>query len=384
MLAARGRPSTGIHEFRRRENLTVGEPLGIEFSEQDRAGVVTLNRPSRLNALSREMFDALSAQYRLWAPNPHIYGVVMESTHPTVFSSGGDLRTLNEWIEQGALETIREFYRAAYTHVFVLEKFIRPNVPLINGLLLGGGVGITLYGTHCVAGESYKLAMPQVGIGFLPDIGGTYFLSRLDNHVGLYLALTGRAIGPADAYRLGLVSHYIPAAHFHVIKDALSDNHPIDRLLDGLHRDPGEGELVRLTPAITRIFGSSSVEEILERLDKEQGQDEAWAKATAAEMRKKSPTSLKVAFAQMRRGKTLSLGDALRLEFRLASQLIARPDYREGIASRIVGKGTEPRWSPATLAEVDDAEIERLFATALERELLLETRGFLETEDTYK
>ena len=162
----------------------MGEPLGIEFSEQDRAGIVTLNRPTRLNALSREMFDALSEQYRRWAPNPHIYGVVMESTHPTVFCSGGDLKTLHEWIEQGALDTIRAFYRAAYTHCWMLEKFIRPNVPLINGLLLGGGIGITLYGTHCVAGEGYKAAMPQVGIGFLPDIGGTYFLSRLENHFG--------------------------------------------------------------------------------------------------------------------------------------------------------------------------------------------------------
>ena len=374
MLAARGRPSRGIHEFRRREHLTVGEPLGIEFKEQDRAGIVTLNRPSRLNALTHEMFDALSDQYRLWAPNPHIYGVVMESTHPTVFSSGGDLKTLHQWIEQGALDTIREFYRAAYTHVWVLEKFIRPNVPLINGLLLGGGIGITLYGTHCVAGEGYRMAMPQVGIGFLPDIGGTYFLSRLENHTGLYLALTGKAIGPADAYRLGLVTHYIPSGHFHVIKDALSDNHPIDRLLDGLHRDPGEGELARLTPAINRVFSAASVEEILERLDAEQGQDEAWAKATAAEIRKKSPTSLKVAFAQMRRGKSLSLADALRLEFRLASQVIARADYGEGITSRIVGKGSEPRWQPATLAEVDDAEIETLFATAPEAELVLEER----------
>src|SRR6476661_5678616 len=103
MLAAE-RPARGIHEFRRREHLTVGEPLGIKLSEQDRAGVITLNRPSRPNALSREMFDALSAQYKLWAPNPQIYGVVMESTHPTVFSSGGDLKTLNAWIEQGALE----------------------------------------------------------------------------------------------------------------------------------------------------------------------------------------------------------------------------------------------------------------------------------------
>jgi len=255
-----------------------------------------------------------------------------------------------------------------------LEKFIRPNVPLINGLLLGGGIGITLYGTHCVAGEGYKAAMPQVGIGFLPDIGGTYFLSRLDNHTGLYLVLTGRAIGPADAYRLRLISHYIPSAHFHVIKDAVSDNHPIDRLLDGLHRDPGEGELARLTPAIHRIFGASSVEEILDRLDAEQGQDEAWAKATAAEIRKKSPTSLKVAFAQMRRGKTLSLADALRLEFGLASQLIARPDYGEGIKSRIVGKGSEPSWRPATLSEVDDAEIESLFAKAPDGELQLDDR----------
>ena len=125
-------------------------------------------------------------------------------------------------------------------------------------------IGITLYGTHCVAGEGYKAAMPQVGIGFLPDIGGTYFLSRLENHFGLYLALTGRAIGPADAYRLRLITHYIPAGHFHVIKEAVSDNHPIDRLLDGLHRDPGEGEHARLTPTIHRIFGAPSVEEILE------------------------------------------------------------------------------------------------------------------------
>jgi enoyl-CoA hydratase len=362
----------------------VGEPLGIEFSELDRAGVVTLNRPSRLNALSREMFDALSAQYKLWAPNPHIYGVVMESSHPTVFSSGGDLKTLNEWIEQGALDTIREFYRAAYTHVWALEKFIRPNVPLINGLLLGGGIGITLYGTHCVAGEGYKMAMPQVGIGFLPDIGGTYFLSRLDNQIGLYLALTGRVIGPADAYRLRLISHYIPRAHFHVVKDALRDNHPIDRLLDGLHRDPGEGELVKIIPAITRIFAAASVEEILERLDNEQGQDEAWARATAAEMRRKSPTSLKVAFAQMRRGRTLSLTDALKLEFRLASQLIGRPDYREGIASRMVGKGAEPRWRPDTLAEVSDAEIDEMFATPADCELILETREFLPAESADK
>jgi enoyl-CoA hydratase len=349
----------------------LSQALGITFEEHDRAGVVTLDRPERLNALSREMFEALGEHYRRWAPAPHIYGVVMQSTHPSVFCSGGDLKFLHQWSEQGARGAIREFYRAAYGHVWVLEKFIRPNVPLINGLVLGGGIGITLHGTHCVAGEGYRFGMPQVGIGFLPDIGGTYFLPRLLGWTGTYLALTGRLIGPAEAFRLRLVSHCIPAAHFSVIKDALSDNQPIDRLLDGLHREPGEGELVRHTPVINRAFSAPSVEAILERLDAEEGDDQAFAHDAAAEIRKKSPTSLKIAFAQMQRGKALDLAAALRLEFRLASHVIGSHDYREGIAARIAGKGRAPDWQPASLAAVDDEAIERLFSTPAEDELEL-------------
>lgn len=355
-----------------RRHRDLSEALGITFEEIDRAGVVTLDRPTRLNALNREMFEALSAHYRRWAPAPHIYGVVMQSSHPSVFSSGGDLKVLHEWGEQGARAAIREFYRAAYSHVWILEKFIRPNVPLIDGLVLGGGIGISLYGTHCVAGEGYRFAMPQVGIGFLPDIGGTYFLPRLLGRTGLYLALTGRSIGPAEAYRQRLVSHTIPAAHFDVIKDALSHNHPIDRLLDGLHRDPGEGELVRHTPLIDRVFSAPSVEAILAGLDAARGEDEDFARETAAEIRTKSPTSLKIAFAQIKRGKSLDLATALKLEFRLASHLIGSHDYREGIAARIAGKGRTPSWQPGSLEAVGDETIERLFTTPAEDELVLE------------
>jgi len=350
----------------------LSEALGITFEENDRAGVVTLDRPDRLNALNREMFEALSAHYRRWAPAPHIYGVIMQSSHPSVFCSGGDLKELKTLIEQGATGAIREFYRTAYTHVWVLEKFIRPNVPLINGLAFGGGIGITLFGTHCVAGEGYRFAMPQVGIGFLPDIGGTYFLPRLMGWMGTYLALTGRTIGPADAHRLGLVTHYIPSAHFGVIKDALADNHPIDRLLDGLHRDPGEGELVRHTPVINRAFSAPSVEEILARLDAEEGADQAWARETAEELRKKSPTSLKIALAQMQVGKSLTLAESLKLEFRLASHLVATHDYAEGIDARIAGKGRTPKWQPARLEDVKDAEIAQLFSQEIDGELELE------------
>ncbi len=350
----------------------MSETLGITFEERNRAGIITLDRPTRLNALNREMFEALSAHYRRWTPDPQIYGVVMESSHPTVFCSGGDLKVLDALIQDGAHEAIREFYRTAYSHVWVLEKFSRPNVPLINGLAFGGGVGISLLGTHCVAGEGYKFAMPQVGIGFLPDIGGTYFLSRLFGWVGTYLALTGASIGPADAYRLRLVSHYIPSAYFGVIKDALADNHPIDRILDGLSRDPGEGDLVRHTPAINRIFSAPSVEEILARLDAEEGAMEQWAKETAATLRKKSPTSLKIAFKQMQCGKSLSLAQSLKLEFRLMSHLIDGRDYGEGINARIAGKGCLAHWEPARVEDVKTEEIVRLFETPVPGELELE------------
>jgi enoyl-CoA hydratase len=352
----------------------LSEALGITFEEQDRAGVVRLDRPETLNALTLEMFDALSEAYRRWAPAPHIYGVVLESTHPKVFCSGGDLKVLNELNEKGDVNSIRAFYRAAYSHVWVLEKFIRPNVPLINGLAFGGGIGISLWGTHCVAAEGYQFAMPQVGIGFLPDIGGTYFLPRLFGWMGTYLALTGAAIGPADAYRLQLVTHCVPSANFGVIKNALADNHPIDKLLDGLHRDPGEGDLVRHTPAINRAFSAGSVDEILARLDAEE-EDTAWARETAADIRRKSPTSLKIAFKQMQVGKMMSLADALKLEFRLASHLVTTHDFREGIHARIAGKGRAPQWQPATLEEVNGQAIERLLSTPIADELELDERA---------
>jgi enoyl-CoA hydratase len=145
-------------------------------------------------------------------------------------------------------------------------------------------------------------------------------------------------------------------------------------LLDGLHRDPGAGELVPLTPVIDRIFSAPSVESILERLDAEEGEDEAWAKETAAELRKKSPTSLKIAFAQMKRGKSLNVADALRLEFRLASHLVGTHDFREGIDAKIAGKGRAPIWQPATLEDVDDQAIELLFSTPVEGELEIDER----------
>ena len=243
-------------------------------------------------------------------------------------------------------------------------------MPLINGLAFGGGVGIALLGTHCVAGEGYRFAMPQVGIGFLPDIGGTYFLPRLLGSFG--------PISPSpDGYRSGrrgrleLASHYIPSAYFKVIKDAISDNHPVDRLLDGLHRDPGEGELVRHTPSSTtpsrrRRSRRSSI-----------------ARCRAGRGRRLRPRGRggnAQEVADLAQGgarpdaarRSLELDDALKLEFRLASQIVGSHDYREGVAARIAGKGRGPNGAPRP-RRGDDEAIERLFSTQVEDELELET-----------
>jgi enoyl-CoA hydratase len=335
--------------------------LGVRFEEENRCGVVTFDRPERLNALTLPIVEALSDHYRRWARDPHIYGVVMQSNVPGVFCSGGNLKILHDLGQRDRAAMLR-FYRAAYAHEWLLERFVKPNVPLIDGLVVGGGVGFSLYGTHRVAGDGYRFAIPQVGIGFIPDSGASYFLAQMPGQTGMYLALTGSYLGAADAFRLGLVTHCIPTTQFDVIRGAMREADPIDPLLDGLHKDPGEGELVVYAPTIERIFSASSVEETLSRLDSETGEHADWAKATAAIIRKKSPTSVKIAFRQVRMGRTLDLATALALEFRLTARLIESPDLYEGMRCAVIEKGRKPAWSPETIEAVNEAEIDELFA----------------------
>ena len=275
----------------------------------------------------------------------------MQSAHPTVFSSGGDLKALHELDRAGrAADTSASSIARPTLMCWMLEKFIRPNVPLINGLVLGGGIGITLLWHALRRRRGLSLRPCRKSASASSPISAARISSRACwARFGLYLALTGRIIGPADAYRLRLVSHYIPAAHFDVIKDAISDNHPIDRLLDGLHRDPGEGELVRHTPVIHRIFSASpSVEEILRPSRCRARAPDAASRARPRRRCARSRRPLSKSPSPRCSAAALEPRDALKLEFRLASHLIGSHDYREGITARITGKGRAPHWSPAT------------------------------------
>ncbi len=309
---------------------------------ENRAALVRLNRPKALNAVTLEMIRELSALYHRCAKDPQIYGVVMEA-EGKAFSAGGDIRTLRDWI-QNDLAQADKFYAGEYQHNWLLQCFRKRHVALMNGVTMGGGVGISIFGTHRAAGEAMSFAMPETGIGFFPDIGGSWFLPRMPGMVGLYLGLTGHICNRADAYYAGAVTHCIPAAQFGKVKAAMIEGEPIDAVLDGLHEHPGEGPLEKHREPIDRIFCGPSVEEIMRRLENEQGAWHDWARKTLAALSKKSPLSLKVVFEQLRRGKGYkTLKEALIVEYRLATRLIRRPDFPEGIRAVIVDKDQSPK-----------------------------------------
>ena len=335
-------------------------PNELICAERDRAGLIRLNRPKTLNALTLGMIRGLETFTHACARNPHIYGIVMEAEGKG-FCAGGDIRTVSDWGQNSPKEA-DQYYIEEYQHNWTLQCFRKPHVALINGVTMGGGVGICLYGTHRVAGEDISFAMPETGIGFVPDIGGSWFLPRMPGRVGLYLGLTGRACRRADTYYLGFATHCIPAEKFELIKAAMIEGEPIDPVLDGLHESPGESALQTLRGPIDQIFAAPSFDDILRGLEREEGEWRDWAQETLAILSKRSPLSLKVTFEAMKRGSGFkALKEALVVEYRLATRMIRRHDFREGVRAVIVDKDQSPKWEPPSLAEVSDGLLQSLF-----------------------
>ena len=336
---------------------------GIVIETQGRAGLVRLDRPKALNAVTLEMIAALEAFYHRCAKDPYIYGVVMEA-EGKAFSAGGDIRTIRDLIANDLVQADR-FYAEEYQHNWTLECFKKPHVALINGVVMGGGVGVSIYGTHRAAGENMAFAMPETGIGFFPDIGGSWFLPRMPGAIGMFLGLTGHICNRADAYYAGAVTHCIPAAQFGAVKAAMIEGEPIDIVLDSLHEHPGESFLQQHREPIDRIFVGPSLEAILKELEAEQGEWRGFAENTLAALAKKSPLSLKIAFEQLRRGKSYrSLKEALIVEYRVATHIIRQPDFSEGIRAIVVDKDQAPQWQPRSLGEVSDALVQSMFEPA--------------------
>ena len=337
----------------------------ILFERRGAAGIVTLNRPKALNAVTHGMVLDLRDQLTIWSDDPAITRVVIQAAGERAFSAGGDIRALYDLGKAGKHAEALQFWRDEYPLNAAIKNFRKPYVALIDGIVMGGGVGVSVHGSHRVAGDRFQFAMPEVGIGFFPDVGATWFLPRTPGELGTYCALTGERFGIADACGGRLATHRIPSARFGALLDGLTGTVSVDAVLSAFAEPAGEGPILVRRGAIDRLFAGSKVEGILEALEREAASSSAdaeFAEKSAATIRMKSPLSLKLALAQVRRGKNWDFETCMRAEFRIVSRVIQGHDFYEGVRAVIVDKDNQPRWQPATLAGVSETEVDRHFA----------------------
>jgi enoyl-CoA hydratase len=338
----------------------------ILFERRGAAGLITLNRPQALNALTHAMVAAMKAQLDAWAGDPEISCVVVRGER--AFCAGGDIRAIAESGRAGTPYAL-DFWRDEYILNAAIKHYPKPYLALISGIAMGGGLGVSVHGNYRVVDETALVAMPETGIGFFPDVGGSYFLPRCPGEIGMYLALTGARLRAADALYAGIATHLARAETRPILLDALAQGENPAELLSRIEvRPTPEASLAGRRVTVDNIFGLPSVEEILEGLD---GEGNEWTTATAAAIRAKSPTSLKIAFREVREGKTLSFDDCMRLEFRIASRVLAGHDFFEGVRAALVDKDGNAKWRPATLSEVTHEAVDAIFAPLGEKELPL-------------
>jgi enoyl-CoA hydratase len=338
--------------------------LGIRFAREGRLGLVTLDRPDALNALNRAMCRALHRQLMDWAAEPDVAAVVVTGAGDRAFCAGGDVVGLHAAGRAGSAEW-EGFFHDEYRMNQAIAHYPKPYVALVDGISMGGGVGISVHAPYRVATERTLFAMPETAIGLVPDVGGTHALPRFPGELGTWAALTGARVKGGDCVALGYATHFVPRGRLPALVDRLAHSHePVGDVLDTFDDYPGDGdsgapgaqESGRLTiPAlrdgIDYLFSENEVEDILDKLDA--GDD--WARAQAAIIRRMSPTSLKLALHGLRHGEGRPIEDCLRLEYRMVSAIKAGHDFYEGVRAQLIDKDRAPVWNPRTLGDVDIA-----------------------------
>ncbi len=323
------------------------------------AGILILNRPKALNALTHGMVKGMRQALADWAADPAVTRVIVKGAGERAFCAGGDIRQMHDLGKAGRQHESLAFWREEYILNREIKRYPKPYVALIDGIVMGGGVGVSLHGSHRVAGEKFNFAMPEVGIGFFPDVGATYALPRLLFNSGTYLALTGQRIGRADAVALGLATHGVASPAMAGVEAELIAGKDVDAVLSA-HAAPAEASPVAANrAAIERAFAGDSVAAILEALDRDGGD---FAKAAAATMRTKSPTSMAIALEQMRVGAAMSFEEAMTTEMRIVTRIAFATEFYEGVRALIVDKDQKPKWSPASVDAVHPAAVATYFA----------------------
>jgi len=336
--------------------------------------LVTLNRPDALNALSLGMILRLRTLFGEFSADPEVFAVLIKGAGEKAFCAGGDVRALYKSFK-GAGSLHNEFFAAEYPLDYLLYSYPKPYAALLDGITLGGGMGISQGSALRIVGERTLMGMPEVAIGFFPDVGGSYFLSRLPGMLGRYLALTGLKIRAADALYSHLADLYLPPAAIASIVNDLSTLHwgsdrfaDLQRFLQARAVTPESAPaLPALRECIDLHFSKASVAAILSSLESEtRGAYAAWAGETAQLMRSRSPTLLSVTLRQLQRGASMSLADCFRMELGMAAYAFEQGDFLEGVRAVLIDKDNQPRWRPSRIEDVTDSMIDAWFsATSL-------------------
>jgi enoyl-CoA hydratase len=321
-----------------------------------RVGRIVLNRPQALNALDLAMIRACTRALTEWRDDPHVHGVVIEGAGDRAFCAGGDVRALRQYELDGEHHNAETFFREEYELNLMIATYPKPYVALIDGICMGGGIGLSVHAPYRVATEHAAFAMPETAIGFFPDIGATFFLPRLPGEIGTYLGLTGLRMQGADAVHAGLATHFTPRAELPALSHALAEDGPAAL---GCHAAPLPAfSLASQRAAIDRCFGADSMREIVQRLE---ASGDEWAARTLAALRAVSPSALCWTLEALRRGANLTLPQCQSAELALTRTTMRHPDFAEGVRAMVVDKDRKPRWQPARIEEVDPAETATMF-----------------------
>jgi enoyl-CoA hydratase/carnithine racemase len=329
----------------------------VVATREGRIGRLTLNRPKALNALDLPMIEALAAALDAWRDDPAVHAVVIEGAGERAFCAGGDIRAVRDHALAGEHDAIRAFFATEYALNQAIAEYPKPYVALIDGICMGGGIGVSVHGRIRIASEHAMLAMPETAIAMFPDVGGSYFLPRLPGRLGMYLGLTGTRVSGAEAVHAGLATHFVPRARLGELTAAIA--------ADGMGVIAGFAEplppstLSTHRAAIDHCFAANSVMEIVDRLRHD---GSSWAEATLAELARMSPSAVLWSHEIIRRGASQTLAHCLAAELNLTRHVTSHPDFAEGVRAMVIDKDRNPHWSVATLAEVDRRAIAAMFA----------------------
>jgi enoyl-CoA hydratase len=321
------------------------------------AAWIMLNRPQALNAINLAMVHAIHKALFNAVADADVRRIVIEGIGDRAFCAGGDVAELGRRGKQDRA-LYENFFHDEYRMNQAIARLVTPYIAIMDGMTMGGGVGLSIHGPFRIATERTQFAMPETGIGLIPDVGGTHALPRLPGEIGTWAALTGARLGPADCLYAGIATHYVPHEHLVALRTALTeDEREVEDILPDFATDPGPAVIEALRDGIDFHFAHDSVEEILASLD--QGDD--WALAQAATIRKMSPTSCKLTLAGLRAGRDADMEECLINEYRMVCEIRNGHDFFEGVRAQLIDKDRNPTWSPATLAGVSDEDVARHF-----------------------